>query len=133
MKIRLISWLASGLAIAASMLTLVARADSNSATHFSPVLAEVRLTPSQQTQLEALSARIQSQLDKLLAPEQQAQFGNALARGDSMRAAIQSLDLPFDRHQQLQNILQTLQSQLEVLLTPEQKQQIWETLQTSQQ
>lgn len=132
MKIRLISWLASGLMFSTSMLPLMARADSNSATYLSPALAEVQLTPSQQAQLEALSEQTQSQLENLLTSEQQAQFNNALSQGNGVRSAARSLNLSFRQRRQMRNILQTMRSQLDTILTAEQRQQIQQSLQTSQ-
>jgi Spy/CpxP family protein refolding chaperone len=133
MKIRWISWLASGLIISTSILPLVARADSKLATYLSPVLAELQLTPSQQTQLEALREQTQSQLENLLTPEQQAQFNNVLSQGNGIRSAARSLNLSFKQRRQMKNIVQTMRSQLERILTPEQRQQIQQSLQTSQQ
>lgn len=133
MKIRLIIWLASGLMLSTSILPLVARAGSDSANYLSPALAEVQLTPSQQTQLEALREQTQSQLKNLLTPEQQTQFNNALSQGNGVRSAARSLNLSFRQRRQMRNILQAMRSQLDTILTPEQKQQVQENLQTSQQ
>jgi len=121
MKIQLISLLASGLMISTAMFPVIARAD---VTYLPPALAEVQLTPSQQTQLERLKEQTQSQLDNLLTSNQQTQFKNALSQGSDIRSAVQSLNLPLKKRRQMQKIFQTMRSQLDTILTAEQKQQI---------
>jgi Spy/CpxP family protein refolding chaperone len=132
MKKQLISWLGSGLVISTSMFPLMTRAESNSVTSLSPALAEIQLTPSQQTQFETLREQTQSQIKNILTPEQQAQFNKALSQGNGVRSAVQSLNLSFRERRQMRNILQTMRSQIENILTPEQKQQMRESLQSSQ-
>lgn len=129
MKKRLISWLVSGLMLSNSMFPLIARADSTLATSLSPVLTEIELTPSQQSQLETLSQQTQSQLDNLLTSEQKEQLNNALSQGNDLRTAVRSLNLSRQQRRQMRNIFQTLRSQLNTILTSEQKQQIQESLQ----
>ncbi len=131
MKRQLISWLGSGLIISTSLFPLMARADSNSVTYLFPALAEIQLTPSQQTQLEAMSEQTQSQLENLLTPEQQAQFNNALSQGNGVRFAVQSLNLSFKERRQMTNILQRMRSEIDDILTPEQRQQIQQSPQSS--
>jgi Spy/CpxP family protein refolding chaperone len=109
----------------------MARADSNSVTYLFPALAEIQLTPSQQTQLEAMSEQTQSQLENLLTPEQQAQFNNALSQGNGVRFAVQSLNLSFKERRQMTNILQRMRSEIDDILTAEQRQQIQQSPQSS--
>jgi Spy/CpxP family protein refolding chaperone len=132
MKIKWISWLGSGLIISASTFPLIAQAQSNDImTNLSPALAEIELSASQQTQLEAVKKRTQSQLQTILSSEQQDQLKNALSQGNDMRSAVQSLNLSFRQRRQMKNIMQTMRSQLNNILTPEQKQQIQQKAQSS--
>lgn len=128
MKIQLIALFASGLMISTAIFPMIARAD---VTYLPPALAEVQLTPSQQTQLETLKKQTQSQLDNLLTPSQQTQFKNALSQSNDIRSAVQSLNLPLKQRRQMRNIFQTMRAQLDTILTAEQKQQIQESLPTS--
>jgi hypothetical protein len=132
MKRQLISWLGSGLIASTSMFPLMAQAQSNSLTHLSPALAEIELSASQQTQLEAVKKETQSQIQNILSSEQQDQLKNKLSQGDDMRSAVQSLNLSFRQRRQMKNVVQKMRSEVDNILTPEQKQQLQETIQSSQ-
>jgi Spy/CpxP family protein refolding chaperone len=109
----------------------MAQAQSNLMTNLSPALAEIELSPSQQTQLEAVKKETQSKLQAILSPEQQAQFKNALEEGNDVRSAVQSLNLSFRKRRQMKNVFQTMRSEVNSILTPEQQQQIQQKVQSS--
>ena len=117
MKRQLISWLGSGLIISTFMFPLMALADSNSVTSLSPALAEIQLTPEQQTQVEVLKGKTEAQFKNLLTPKQETQLQN-------IRTAFQSLELSFKQRQEMRNILQSMRLQVDKILTPEQKYRI---------
>jgi hypothetical protein len=131
MKMKWISWLGSGLILSATTFPLMAQAQSNLMTNLSPALAEIELSPSQQTQLEAVKKETQSKLQAILSPEQQAQFKNALEEGNDVRSAVQSLNLSFRKRRQMKNVFQTMRSEVNSILTPEQQQQIQQKVQSS--
>ncbi|WP_373481012.1 hypothetical protein [Geminocystis sp.] len=132
MKVKFISWLGSGLIASTSMFPLMAQAQSNSVTLLPPALAEIELSASQQTKLEAVKKETQSQLQTILSSSQQDQLKNSLSQGNDMRSAVQSLNLSFRQRRQMKNIMQTMQSEVGNILTPEQKQQIQQKAQSSQ-
>ncbi len=132
MKIQWISRLAGGVGVIVILSTLMSPLMAQTEFNLSPTLAKIQLTPSQQTQVEALSAQTQSQLKELLTPQQQAQLNEAVSEGNGVRSAVMGLDLSLRQRRQMRNILQTMRSQLNTILTPEQKQQMRESLQTLQ-
>jgi periplasmic protein CpxP/Spy len=89
-----------------------------------PALQGVTLTPSQQTQLRALSQQLLPQVRAVLTPEQQQQFTAALKQGTGVRGALSSLSLSMGQKMQLRQQLQASKKQLEQILTPAQRQQI---------
>lgn len=132
MNVKFISWLGSGLIASTSIFPLMAKAESNSLTLLSPALAEIELSTSQQTQLEAVKKETQSKIQTILSSEQQDQLKNTLSQGNDMRSAVQSLNLSFRQRRQMKNVVQKMRSEVDNILTPEQKQQLQETIQSSQ-
>jgi Spy/CpxP family protein refolding chaperone len=132
MKTRWMAWMASGLMVTMPVLPSIAQTDSNSLTQLFPALIGVQLTPEQQSQLETLSNQVLSQVQRVLTPEQDAQFNSALSQGQGIRVAAQSLNLSMKQRLQLRHLLQPLQAQLGTILTPTQQQQVQQNAQTLQ-
>ncbi|MEO0948708.1 MAG: Spy/CpxP family protein refolding chaperone [Cyanobacteria bacterium J06641_5] len=128
MKARLIPLLVSGMAISIIVFPLNVKANPSSTATTFPALAEVQLSPSQQTELEALKEETLSQLAILLSPAQQAQLEDAVSQGDSLKSAVRSLDLSFKKKRQMRGVLQDMRSEIDKILTPEQKQQLQDAL-----
>jgi len=128
MKVRLMPLLVSGMMISMTAFPVNAQANPSSTANTFPALAEVQLTPSQQTELEALREETLSQLAILLSPAQQAQLEGAVSQGDSLKSAVRSLDLSFKKKRQMRGILQDMRSEIDKILTPEQKQQLQDNL-----
>jgi ADP-heptose:LPS heptosyltransferase len=110
--------------IVALTVTMPAVATPVALTQLFPALAGVELQPAQKTSLEQLSQQDLPQIKSVLSPDQVRQFDAALDRGQSVRMALSSFDLPKPQRLKLARKLQSMRSQLTQILTPEQQQQV---------
>jgi periplasmic protein CpxP/Spy len=125
MKPQWMAWIASGLI---ASVAFPAVAEPTHLAQLFPALSTVQLTSEQQTQLTTMSQQALPNIQKLLTPDQQAQFQTALSQGQSVRGAVQSLHLSISQRVQIMNQLRPLRSQIEAILTPEQRQQIQQNI-----
>lgn len=141
MKIKLKSVLAGILAlaqssaiaaIAATAITLTpvaAKAQSVSPiTEIFPVLTGVDLTAAQKIQLAELGSSVQTEIGKIVSPEQRKQFQTALGQGKGFTEALAAMNITPDQQKQMQGVFVSVRTQLVSTFTPAQRQKILENM-----
>lgn len=81
---------------------------------------KLALSETQKKQILAINWTINGKIDEILTVQQQKDFDAALARGQNVSIALNSLSLSIDQKNQLQQVFHWAQKQLENILNPEQ-------------
>ena len=119
-------------AIAATAITLTpvaARAQSVSPlTEIFPVLTGVDLTAAQKIQLAELGSSIQTEIGKIVSPEQRKQFQTSLGQGKGFTEALAAMNITPDQQKQMQGVFVSVRTQLVSTFTPAQRQKILENM-----
>ncbi|AFY94174.1 Spy/CpxP family protein refolding chaperone [Chamaesiphon minutus] len=116
--------IAIGSVMTALVVVTPAQAQPVALTQLFPALVGVKLQPAQTASLAQLSQQTLPLVRRLLSSTQVQQFDAALGQGQSVRAALFSLDLSRSQQFKLSRKLQSVKSQLNEILTPEQQQQV---------
>lgn len=121
MKRNLIAVLTGSLVVVAPMLTHLASALPSITAFPNPKVAQVN-----RAQLEQKRIQLQSQLAAIVTPAQREQFMAAIEQGQSVEAAIVTMDLSTDQKAQLQKVFAAagLPNLAQLNLTPAQKAQL---------
>lgn len=141
MKIKLKSVLAGILALAQSsaiaaiavtaitLTPVAAKAQSVSPiTEIFPVLTGVDLTAAQKIQLAELGSSVQTEIGKIVSPEQRKQFQTALGQGKGFTEALAAMNITPDQQKQMQGVFVSVRTQLVSTFTPAQRQKILENM-----
>lgn len=141
MKIKLKSVLAGVLALgqssaiaalAATAITLtpvaVKAQGVNPITEIFPVLTGVDLTAAQKIQLAELGSNVQTEIGKIVSPEQRKQFQTSLGEGKGFTEALAAMNITPDQQKQMQGMFVSIRTQLVSTFTPAQRQKILENM-----
>jgi hypothetical protein len=88
------------------------------------LIIKLNITEDQQTELTAIRLDTRTQIEEVLAPEQQEIFRNAIAEGQPITEAITAMNLSSEQKNQIQAIFQSSRQQFRGVLTEEQRQQL---------
>jgi hypothetical protein len=128
------TWMAiAGGVMTALVVTTPAQTQPIPLTQLFPALVGVELKSTQQAALAQLTQQSLPQIRRQLTPAQVQQFDAALQQGQSVRAAIFSLDLSISQRLKLTSQLQSIKSKVASMLTPKQQQQITQNALSLQQ
>jgi Spy/CpxP family protein refolding chaperone len=119
-------------AIAATAITLTpvaAQAQGvNPITEIFPVLTGVDLTAAQKIQLAELGSSVQTEIGKIVSPEQRKQFQASLGQGKGFAEALAAMNITADQQKQMQTMFVSVRTQLVSTFTPAQRQKILENV-----
>ncbi|MBT9311581.1 Spy/CpxP family protein refolding chaperone [Leptothoe kymatousa] len=115
----------SGALMITTLVGATAMVKVDSAQAFPERMAEaLNLTAQQQTELDAIKANAQAQVNAVLTADQQAELGDA--EGRDLKRAMRQLDLSEEQRTQLQSIREDSRAAVNEVLTDEQEAQLQE-------
>lgn len=116
-------------ATAITLTPVAAKAQSvNPITEIFPVLTGVDLTTAQKIQLADLGSSIQTEIGKIVSPEQRKQFQASLGEGKGFAEALATMNITPDQQKQMQAMFVSVRTQVVSTFTPVQRQKILENM-----
>jgi Spy/CpxP family protein refolding chaperone len=116
-------------ATAITLTPVAAKAQSvNPITEIFPVLTGVDLTTAQKIQLADLGSSIQTEIGKIVSPEQRKQFQTSLGEGKGFAEALATMNITPDQQKQMQAMFVSVRTQVVSTFTPVQRQKILENM-----
>lgn len=106
------------------MTPVVVKAQVPFLSELFPVLSGVDLTTQQKIQLADLASNTQTQIEKIVSPDQRNQFQTALKQGKGFDEALAAMNITPDQQRQIQGVLTSTRTQLISTFTPVQRQKI---------
>jgi hypothetical protein len=98
-----------------------------------PLLSGIQLTAQQQIDLADLGASTVAQFDKIISPDQKAQFRKALADNKEFGEALAAMKITDDQQKQMQGVFSSAQQKLISTLTPAQRQKVLDNMRAMMQ
>ncbi|CAN1209197.1 Spy/CpxP family protein refolding chaperone [Tumidithrix helvetica PCC 7403] len=89
---------------------------------------DLGLTEQQKTQLDQIRKSTRSQIEGIVTPEQKQQVKTAIANGEDMKDAMDTI-LSTEQKAQIRSIMQASRKQMQAVLTPEQQQKMRQHMQ----
>ncbi|HBE19035.1 MAG TPA: hypothetical protein DEG17_16775 [Cyanobacteria bacterium UBA11149] len=128
MKIKLLPLVAgiATLSIATAPFILNAQKSNALPPEGHPGLAELNLTPEQQSKLDQMRDNVDSQIEGILSPQQQQRFQRVRELRQELRQEMEALNLTEDQKEQMHSIMRANRDQMADILTDEQKQKLRE-------
>ena len=116
-------------ATAIAMTPIAAKAQSiGPLTEIFPVLSGVDLTTQQKIQLAEIASNVQTDIGKIVTPEQQNQFRTALGQGKGFPEALAAMNVTPDQQKQLQGVFVAVRTQIVSTFTQVQRQKILDNM-----
>jgi Spy/CpxP family protein refolding chaperone len=134
MKFKSIALLSSALfssAVVALSPVVMAQATPLAGAGSRPILQslqQLRLTPAQKTQLQAIRAQTRSAIDQVLTPTQETKLKQALSQGKPLQEAIALSKITEAQKAQIRQVLLNAQVQVSGVLTNQQRARFFNVL-----